>query len=50
MQKFRHSVINPRVLIPLERTEVIAISDKDANYTPSRIGINRLPVSSFAER
>ena len=39
--------MGPRVLIPLEETEVVDISDKDAHYIPAKIGINRLPVSRF---
>ncbi|KAJ9091371.1 hypothetical protein QFC20_007657 [Naganishia adeliensis] len=35
-----------RVVIPVERTEVVAISNKDAAYSPARIGLNRLPFSS----
>ncbi|GHJ90160.1 hypothetical protein NliqN6_6562 [Naganishia liquefaciens] len=42
-RKTRRSVMGPRALIPLEETEVVDISDKDAHYIPAKIAINRLP-------
>ncbi|KAI5449226.1 hypothetical protein NCC49_005205 [Naganishia albida] len=41
----RYSSYN-RVVIPVERIEEIAISDKDTAYSLPKIGINRLPFSS----
>ncbi|KAJ9115963.1 hypothetical protein QFC22_005106 [Naganishia vaughanmartiniae] len=34
-----------RVVIPVERVEVVQISDKDSGYSP-RVGLNRLPYNS----
>jgi hypothetical protein len=33
-----------RVVIPVERVELVQISDKDSGYSP-KIGLNRVPVS-----
>ncbi|KAJ9093240.1 hypothetical protein QFC19_008446 [Naganishia cerealis] len=38
------SASKTRVVIPVERVEVVQISDKDSRYSP-KVGLNRLPVS-----